>query len=252
MSVTAEQPPPPSAASELQRAWSNALDAFDRDLRRRAVASKTLKAYGIDGAQFAAWASANELAPRQVEVRALRRYAASLTARGQAPATVARKLAALRGMFRAQVELGERAENPAELVSSPKKRQRHCRARSEEERECEHANEGRCTRHVPGVRPRAGHEPHHEGDARPARHRHDGSAPDGLRAELGAAQNVLADGRQGEVAEDARGCLRCCVSAELLGRDEAGGGGRRRDLGDNEDGCPRIVPRGARQGAPGE
>jgi site-specific recombinase XerD len=124
MSVTAEQPPPPSAASELQRAWSNTLDAFDRDLRRRAVASKTLKAYGIDGAQFAAWASANELAPRQVEVRALRRYAASLTARGQAPATVARKLAALRGMFRAQVELGERAENPAELVSSPKKRQR--------------------------------------------------------------------------------------------------------------------------------
>ena len=97
---------------------------FDRDLRRRAVAAKTLKAYAIDGAQFAAWASANELAPRQVDVRALRRYAASLTARGQAPATVARKLAALRGMFRAQVELGERAENPAELVSSPKKRQR--------------------------------------------------------------------------------------------------------------------------------
>jgi integrase/recombinase XerC/integrase/recombinase XerD len=124
MSVTAEHPPPPSAALELQTAWSTALDAFDRDLRRRAVASKTLKAYAIDGAQFAAWASANALGPRQVDVRALRRYAASLTARGQAPATVARKLAALRGMFRAQVELGERAENPAELVTSPKKRQR--------------------------------------------------------------------------------------------------------------------------------
>jgi site-specific recombinase XerD len=124
MSVTAEHLPPPSAASELQGAWSTALEAFDRDLRRRAVAAKTLKAYAIDGAQFAAWASANALGPRQVDVRALRRYAASLTARGQAPATVARKLAALRGMFRAQVELGERAENPAELVTSPKKRQR--------------------------------------------------------------------------------------------------------------------------------
>ena len=124
MSVTAENPPPPSAELELRSTWSAALDAFDQDLRRRAVAAKTRKAYAIDGAQFAAWASASELAPRQVDVRALRRYAASLTERGQAPATVARKLAALRGMFRAQVELGERAENPAELVSSPKKRQR--------------------------------------------------------------------------------------------------------------------------------
>ena len=59
-----------------------------------------------------------------VDVRALRRYAAGLTQRGQAPATVARKLAALRGLFRAQMELGERAENPAELLRSPKRAQR--------------------------------------------------------------------------------------------------------------------------------
>jgi integrase/recombinase XerC/integrase/recombinase XerD len=37
---------------------------------------------------------------------------------------VARKLAALRGFFRAQVEAGLRAENPAELLSSPKRSQR--------------------------------------------------------------------------------------------------------------------------------
>ena len=61
MSVTAEHPPPPSAESELQSTWSAALDGFDRDLRRRAVAAKTLKAYAIDGGQFARWASANEL-----------------------------------------------------------------------------------------------------------------------------------------------------------------------------------------------
>lgn len=124
MSVIAEQPTLPTAAASLQSEWSEVLRAFDQDLRRRAVALKTRKAYGIDGAQFAAWASAKELAPGEVEVRALRRYAASLTERGQAPSTVARKLAALRGMFRSQVELGERAENPAELVTSPKKRQR--------------------------------------------------------------------------------------------------------------------------------
>jgi site-specific recombinase XerD len=123
MSVIAEHPVLP-APSEVQRAWNAVLEAFDQDLRRRAVAAKTRKAYAIDSGQFAAWSSAKELTPPQIDVRVLRRYAASLTERGQAPSTVARKLAALRAMFRAQVELGERAENPAELVSSPKKRQR--------------------------------------------------------------------------------------------------------------------------------
>ena len=33
-----------------------------------------------------------------------------------APSTVARKLAALRGLFRVQVELGKRSENPADLL----------------------------------------------------------------------------------------------------------------------------------------
>ena len=37
---------------------------------------------------------------------------------------VARKLAALRGLFRVQVELGERSDNPAELLSAPKRPQR--------------------------------------------------------------------------------------------------------------------------------
>src|SRR5581483_203672 len=59
-----------------------------------------------------------------IDVRALRRYAAGLTERGRAPSTVARKLAALRSFFRSQVELGERDENPAELLSSPKRPRR--------------------------------------------------------------------------------------------------------------------------------
>jgi integrase/recombinase XerC/integrase/recombinase XerD len=37
---------------------------------------------------------------------------------------VARKLAALRGLFRSQIELGARTENPAELLHSPKRPQR--------------------------------------------------------------------------------------------------------------------------------
>jgi site-specific recombinase XerD len=105
-------------------AWTAALEEFDRDLRRRAVAEKTRRAYAIDAAQFAAWASAHQLRPASIEVRSLRRYAASLSERGQAPSTVARKLASLRGLFRVQVELGSRADNPADLLSAPKRARR--------------------------------------------------------------------------------------------------------------------------------
>ncbi len=105
-------------------AWRTTLAAFDDDLARRAVAAKTRRAYAIDTEQFASWSSAQGLDPGAVDVRVVRRYAASLSARGLEAGTVARKLAALRGLFRVQVELGDRTENPAELVTSPKKPRR--------------------------------------------------------------------------------------------------------------------------------
>ena len=110
---------PPSAPLR----WHDALGMFEQDLRRRGAAEKTRRAYRVDLAQFARWASGQELEPASVDHRALRRYAASLSERRAAPATVARKLAALRGFFRALVELGERGDNPAELLSSPKRPQ---------------------------------------------------------------------------------------------------------------------------------
>jgi site-specific recombinase XerD len=113
---------PPAPA--ITAPWQVALEAFDADLRRRAVAAATREAYAIDAIQFARWASASELHPASVDVRTLRRYAASLSEQGQAPSTVARKLASLRALFRVQVEGGGRSENPAELLSSPKRPQR--------------------------------------------------------------------------------------------------------------------------------
>ncbi|HUE28765.1 MAG TPA: tyrosine recombinase XerC [Solirubrobacteraceae bacterium] len=104
--------------------WTAALEAFDEDLRRRAVAQKTRRAYAIDSSQFAAWAGERALEPATVGLRDLRRYLAELSERGNSPSTVARKLAALRGLLRVQIELGARQENPAELLSSPK-RPRH-------------------------------------------------------------------------------------------------------------------------------
>jgi site-specific recombinase XerD len=116
--VSATDPQPPAPA------WQTALAAFDADLQRRAVAAKTRAAYAADSAQFARWADAAGLTPERIDIRALRRYVATLSQRGLAPTTVARKLASLRGLLSVQVSLGTREDNPAELLSAPKRPQR--------------------------------------------------------------------------------------------------------------------------------
>lgn len=105
-------------------AWDAALAMFANDLTRRAVAAKTRTAYAGDARDFAAWAQQRGADPAGVDLRMLRRYAAGLAERGIAPATIARRLAALRALFRTQMEAGARQDNPAELLSSPKRPQR--------------------------------------------------------------------------------------------------------------------------------
>ena len=104
--------------------WQAALADYAADLRRRAVSAKTLRAYDADVEQLARWATCHGHEPVTIDVRALRRFAAHLSTRGNSPATVARKLAALRGLLRVQVALGHREENPAELLGAPKRAQR--------------------------------------------------------------------------------------------------------------------------------
>src|ERR1700733_8002850 len=107
-----------------QTPWTEAIAAFEDDLTRRAVAEKTHLAYLGDTRDFARWAQETDAGnPAKVDLRTLRRYAAGLAERGIAPATIARRLAALRGLFRVQMELGTREDNPAELLSSPKRPQ---------------------------------------------------------------------------------------------------------------------------------
>jgi site-specific recombinase XerD len=126
MSVAASPPTaqPPTPGVGVTVVWQAAVDAFDEDLRRRAVAARTRRAYITDARQLARWAGDRELEPAALDVRRLRRFLASLTEVGQAPSTVARKLASLRALLAVQVTLGERAENPAELLSAPKRAQR--------------------------------------------------------------------------------------------------------------------------------
>jgi len=105
---------------EASEAWAQALRLFDRDLHRRAAAERTRRAYGADLGELARWASAHGIAPDRVDYPVLRRYAAALSARRHAPATVARKLAAIRAFFRVLVEHGATAANPADLLAAPK------------------------------------------------------------------------------------------------------------------------------------
>jgi site-specific recombinase XerD len=107
-----------------QTSWDGLVTAFEHDLVRRAVAEKTRLAYLGDARHFGAWAAERGVEPAGADVRTLRRYAAALAEHGIAPATIARRLAALRSLFRVQMELGARQDNPAELVSSPKRPQR--------------------------------------------------------------------------------------------------------------------------------
>jgi len=111
----------PRVVDEPSAGWTAALQAFDGDLRRRGAAEKTRRAYGIDVGQFAVWASRAGVEPGGVTPRTLRRYAAALSRRGAAASTVARKLASLRALFRALREAGTVEQNPAELLSAPKR-----------------------------------------------------------------------------------------------------------------------------------
>jgi integrase/recombinase XerC/integrase/recombinase XerD len=113
--------------------WEEALRGYDRDLGMRDAAERTRREYGVDLGQFAAWAEGRGLEPETVRYRDVRRWAAGLSSEGAAPATVARKLAALRGLYSFLVR-GERvAQNPAELVSSPKQASKLPRVLSQEQ-----------------------------------------------------------------------------------------------------------------------
>jgi integrase/recombinase XerC/integrase/recombinase XerD len=87
----------------------------------------------MDLGQLAAWASAQGVEPADCSYRTLRRYAAYLSDRRIAPATLARKIASIRAFFRALVEHGDMEHNPADLLPAPKRADRLPRALKAEE-----------------------------------------------------------------------------------------------------------------------
>src|SRR4051794_19620509 len=111
-------------SSPLSPGWTEALRLFDADLVRRGAAARTRRAYGFDCSQFALWCTQAGYEPTDVTTRVLRRYAAALGERDVVAATVARKLAALRSLYRTMREHGHLDANPADLVPAPKRPQK--------------------------------------------------------------------------------------------------------------------------------
>src|ERR1700704_6691288 len=111
----------PVAEVPVPRVWREAIGLLMEDLTRRDAAERTRRASGVDLEQFAHWAGAQGHSPSEIGPKAVRRYIAHLSERGAAPSTSARKLAALRALFASQREHGVIAENPADLVSTPRR-----------------------------------------------------------------------------------------------------------------------------------
>ncbi|HEX3692314.1 MAG TPA: tyrosine-type recombinase/integrase, partial [Solirubrobacteraceae bacterium] len=101
--------------------WRDALSLFAEDLLRTGAAQRTRRAYAVDVEQFAAFAAERGIAPEAVAVRDVRRYVAALSESALAPSTTARKLAAIRALFRCLREHGWIEQNPADLIATPRK-----------------------------------------------------------------------------------------------------------------------------------
>ncbi|HEY7150826.1 MAG TPA: tyrosine recombinase [Solirubrobacterales bacterium] len=116
-----EAPDASRSPREIAPAWEAALLGYERELRTRGASAHTLRAYANDLSELAEWASRRGREPGELVHRDLRTYAASLSERGLAPSSVARKLASVRSLHDYLVRTGEAAQNPGELLPSPKR-----------------------------------------------------------------------------------------------------------------------------------
>jgi integrase/recombinase XerD len=101
-------------------------------------APRTVDAYRRDLAHFAAWlgrGNAESPSPARATTEDVERYVAQLRADGLSPATVARRLAALRTFYRHLVLLGLREDNPAAEIAPPRRARKLPRTLSAREAE---------------------------------------------------------------------------------------------------------------------
>ena len=107
------------------------IEAFlEMQAAERGAARNTLAAYASDLTHAAA---AMRLPPAVADAADLRRFLAAMAAEGLAARTVARRLSALRQFYRFLLRDGVRADDPTELLDSPRPRARLPRLLSEAE-----------------------------------------------------------------------------------------------------------------------
>src|SRR5204863_7552114 len=82
-------------------------------------APKTVEAYRRDLTALAAWF---DRPIERITTEQLEAYIAELRAAGLSPATIGRRVAAIRSFFRHQMLLGARADNPASELELPRRR----------------------------------------------------------------------------------------------------------------------------------
>ncbi len=102
--------------------WQTALAGFIRQLvNERQASPHTVSNYQRDISDFLQWWQRAEC--RQLDKKALQRYVAYLTRHKKAPATVARRLSAVRQFFAYLLERQQLKYNPADSVNAPKRPQ---------------------------------------------------------------------------------------------------------------------------------
>jgi integrase/recombinase XerC len=111
-----------SSAGDGTRAAERVLAEFLRHLGpERNLSQNTVDAYRRDLEQYFEFCARERSDPMTVKHQTVRRYLAWLTTRGFARASVHRKAASLRAFYRFAVKRGERKDNPALVVATPKK-----------------------------------------------------------------------------------------------------------------------------------
>jgi len=108
-------------AEDVDAAATQQIERFEAYLAHEANASPhTIKGYGSDLRQFAAFLTARGERLADIDVHGVRAYLASLA--GQTRKTsVARKLAALKHFFRHAASRGGRTDDPAATLAAPKR-----------------------------------------------------------------------------------------------------------------------------------
>lgn len=97
------------------------LDTYLSWLRNSGAADKTVVAYRRDCRQFLSYVAADgRRFPRDIDYRFLRQYSAYISGFGYQKASVARKLSAVRGLFRFCRSEGMIKSSPADALASPK------------------------------------------------------------------------------------------------------------------------------------